>query len=151
MAARKKVPTAPVGENPPVRVPPKLATQGPESGPSGDVVVDASAPSPFAPPDETPSDPKVAKQVEKAQAKVENEKVDRAVKVRATERGYLGNKIREEGDVFIIQLAADQPAPSWVEAVTDDVPTTPTSHSSEVKEDDLLVAAGQPGYTLTKK
>jgi hypothetical protein len=117
----------------PVRVPPKLGTQGPESGPSGEVVVDANAPGP-ASVTEAPADPKAAKAQEKLQKTAENEKVEREVKVRATRRGYLGHKIREEGDVFVIQLGKGEPLPSWVEAEPS-APTTPLSHSSEAREE----------------
>jgi hypothetical protein len=117
----------------PVRVPPKLGTQGPESGPSGPVVVDANAPGPASPP-EAPTDPKVAKAQEKLQKQAENEKVEREVKVRATRRGYLGHKIIEPDTVFVIQLGKGEPLPSWVEAEPS-APTTPLSHSSEAREE----------------
>jgi hypothetical protein len=118
----------------PVRVPPKLGTQGPESGPSGEVVVDANAPGPASAAPEATSDPKAAKAQEKLQRQAENENVEREVKVRATRRGYLGHKIREEGDVFVIQLGKGEPLPSWVEAEPS-APTTPLSHSSEAREE----------------
>jgi hypothetical protein len=59
---------------------------------------------PRQPPPEAPGRPEGREGAEKLQAKAENEKVEREVKVRATRRGYLGHKIREEGDVFVIQL-----------------------------------------------
>lgn len=121
---------------PPVRVPPKLGTMGPESGPSGNVTVDADAPGPLAAPAEPVAEPKAAKAQEKAQAKAENEKTEREVKVRATERGYIGHKIREAGDVFFLQLGKGEKLPSWVVAeASEDVATTPLAHSAEAKEE----------------
>ena len=122
-------------EVPVIRTPPKLATQGPESGPSGDVTVDADAPGPLAAPTDV-VEPKVAKAQAKLQAQAENEAKDREVKVRATRRGYIGHKIREAGDVFILLLSKGQKLPSWVEAVaSESVPTSPLSHSAEAQEE----------------
>lgn len=117
----------------PIRVPPKMGTQGPESGPTAETVVDADAPAP-ASEVAVPGDPKEAKAQQKLQAKAENEKAARDVKVRATRRGYLGHQLREEGDVFVLQLAKGQPLPSWVEAVPEATATTPPTHSSEARE-----------------
>lgn len=129
----------------PVRTPPKHGTFAPESGPSGNVVVDADAPGAMAAPP-IDVDPAVAKAQAKAQAKAENEKVARDVKVRATRRGHMGHRLREEGDVFIIQLDKGQKLPSWVEAVdSENVPTTPVSHSAEAKEE--VVDSAGIGHT----
>lgn len=143
MAKKKDVET-PEGAAP-VRVPPKMGTAGPESGPSGDVVVDANSPGPAALP-LAHADERTKAAQERLQAKATNVKADREVKVQATRRGYIGNKIREEGDVFILQLGKGEPLPSWVEAVVDPkLPTTPVSHSSEAKEE--VVDAAGIGHT----
>jgi hypothetical protein len=134
MAAKKAAKKEKAAEPAPLRVPPKHGTFGPESGPSGDVVVDADAPGPFAAPDETPADPKAAKAQEQAQAEVEDTDSERTVKVRAVKRGFIGNKIREEGDVFFLSLGESQKAPSWVVAEPT-APTTPLSHSAEAQEE----------------
>lgn len=128
-----------------MRVPPKLGTMGPESGPSGEVTVDANAPGPDAIP-LAHMDERTRRAQEKAQKAAENVKGERSVKVEATARGYIGHKLREAGDVFVLQLGAGEPLPSWVEAVGDPVrPTTPVSHSSEAKEE--VVDAAGIGHT----
>lgn len=118
----------------PLAVPPKQGTLGPDSGPFGETVVDADATAPVTVADTAPSDPKSARQVEKLQTKAENEKVAREVKVRATRRGYIGNRIREEGDVFVLRMESGTKLPSWVEAVTPETASTLLAHSSEAVE-----------------
>lgn len=121
----------------PVRTPAKQPTVGPESGPSGDVVVKAAEPGPFAEPVALAhADPRTQKAQEAAQKAAEDDGKDRNVKVQATKRGFLGNKIREAGDVFFLVLDKGQTLPSWVEAVSsDDVPTTSIAHSAEAQEE----------------
>ena len=145
MAPHKKGPSK-VAANPPVRVPTKMGTQGPESGPSGDVVVEASAPGASATIPDVPSDPKEAKAQEKAQAVAENSESARTVKVQANEKGFIGNRVRDAGDVFFLALKEGEELPSWVTAVaSEDVPTTPLSHSSEAREE--VVDAAGIGHT----
>jgi hypothetical protein len=153
MGTRRTTPKTRVEtDNPPVRDPQKDSTQGPESGPSGDVVVDANAPGPFTVPDQAPlgahnaKTRKAQQQQAKAQTTLENEKKDRAVKVTATRRGYVGNRIREEGETFIIQLEAGEKMPSWVEAASPDVPTSSVAHSAEAKPE--FVDADGTGHKI---
>jgi hypothetical protein len=132
MAAKKSAKKA--SEAPPVRVPPKLGTQGPESGPTGETVVDADAPGAgvIVEAEDTPD----AKAQAKAQQAAEDIGSERRVKVEAMKRGFIGNKVREEGDVFILALGEGEAFPSWVKVVTsDEVATTPLTHSSEAEEE----------------
>ena len=115
----------------PIAVPPKMGTQGPESGPfPTEVIIDADAPGVGA----KVQDEAVLSKSEKAGAKkLDAEKSEREVKVIATKRGFLGNRIKEAGDVFTIQLGKGEVAPTWVKPVDDAAAPTPPSHSSEAK------------------
>lgn len=123
-------------DNPPVRTSPHMGVQGPESGPSGNTVVDATSPAPGSGivGDVPAEDPKLAKlRTAAAKAGADDSKA-RTLRVRATRRGYIGLKIREEGDVFVLQLDAGEKMPSWVTPEPDEnVATTPLSHSSEAQ------------------
>jgi hypothetical protein len=127
MAARKKKDAVPV------RVPPKLGTEGPESGPTGETVVDADAPSPLS--DHHPATKAAQAKQAKAQKAAENVKADREVKVRVNAKGpgYIGDRLRYEGETFTLKLAAGQKFPSWVDPVDPKEATTPASHSAEAQ------------------
>lgn len=132
MAAKRKV-AAKAAETPPVRVPAKLGTMGPESGPSGPVTIDANAPSGLVVA-ETPVDAKAAKAQAKLDTVAEDEGSARTVKVIVTSQGYMG-KIRAVDEVFYLELGEGEKLPSWVKAVDESIPTTPLSHSAEAKEE----------------
>ena len=121
-------------ENPPVRTSPHMGVQGPESGPSGNVVVDATSKPPAADAPLAAEDKQLAKLQAAAQKAAEDTESARTVRVRAKQRGYIGLKIREADDVFLLQLDKGEALPRWVEVVPDEnVATTPISHSSEAK------------------
>jgi hypothetical protein len=133
MAAKTKKKGAVTEEQPPVRDPQKGGTQAPESGPTGDAVVDATTPAPELEADAaTPAEKSAARAQEKAQKQAENEAKDRSVRVRATRDGFI-NRYIVAGTVFILNLKSGESLPSWVEAVTDEVPTSSITHSSEAK------------------
>lgn len=121
-------------DNPPVRDPAKVGVQGPESGPSGNTVVDATSPTATPATLEGATNPELEKLREKAAKVAGDEGKARTVRVRATRRGYIGNRIREEGDTFLLQLDAGEPLPKWVAVEPDEnVATTPLAHSSEAQ------------------
>lgn len=121
-------------ENPPQRDPAKVGVQGPESGPSGNTVVDATSPSPIGAGPAIAEDPKLVKAREKAEKAADDIDSARTLRVRARTRGYIGNRIREAGDVFLLQLDAGEPRPKWVDLEPDEnVATTPLAHSSEAQ------------------
>lgn len=123
-------------ENPPRRDQPKQGVQGPESGPTGHTVVDATGLAPAAGAGAPVEDPELVKLREKAEKVAADEKKQRTLRVRATRRGYIGLKVREEGEVFILQLDPGEKMPSWVAIEPDEnVATTPLTHSSEAKSE----------------
>lgn len=138
MANKKKEETMPR------RVPAKAATFGPESGPSGDLVVDVDAP---PPPTLTGTvAPVVAS--EKNGILVEATAKDRAVaakskaktyRVRATRDGYLGLRHIKADTVFDMQWSEKENGrwPSWVMQVADPdaAATSSVAHSSEAHEE----------------
>ncbi|HLA14761.1 MAG TPA: hypothetical protein VJZ25_07035 [Gemmatimonadaceae bacterium] len=65
------------------------------------------------------------------------------MKVRATRKGYFGERRRSEGELF--EFPDDRTLPSWVEVVTEAV-LAPSAPSSEDGPETLSEAAG-----VTKK
>ena len=123
-------------ENPPRRDQPKQGVQGPESGPTGHTVVDATSPAPTLGAGAPAADPEVTKLRVAAEKAAANLDEPRTVRVRAKTRGYIGLKIREEGDVFVLQLDKGEPLPKWVVIEPDEnVATTPVTHSSEAQSE----------------
>lgn len=115
----------------PVRDPQHNPSQAPESGPSGDQVVNVPA-TPPEPEAATPLARKEQKAQERLQAKAENVNVARSVKVRAVKRGFI-NRVIEADTVFVLALAEGEPLPTWVVAVDDSVVTSSLAHSSEAQ------------------
>jgi hypothetical protein len=122
-------------EQPERRPPKKLSTFGPESGPSGEVVIDADAPAEGVRVVEDEPDPKAARAQAKAQKLASAEGKARRVKVEVVRMGYIGHKRRRVGEVFTLDLAAGQKLPSWVKPVADDLPSTSIAHSAEAGEE----------------
>lgn len=125
----------------PRRPPKKLATMGPDSGPSGDLVVDIDA-KPAGTTAPIIANEKDGRLVEAAaegkkgaKAKKSNAKKYR---VQATKPGWLGLRYIPADTVFDMLWSKEENGnwPSWVVELADDsTPTASTAHSAEAAEE----------------